>query len=239
MKRLAIIVVCILFFIVGVVWRAPAWLLSDVAGEQLAGVELGVAKGSLWRGEFSHVGVQGVTLRGVSWQLSPLQSFSGKPLALSVAEPANVSLTAGVKGDALLISGLTATGRLAPVLEAIQVPAMGFDGVFNAQASEASLTAQGCQSLTGNVEIGQLSGDIDGLESLGQIRAEVSCDAGRLRIVIDEANPHRLRGTVTLDARGVPRGQISLTPPPQSDIYRSLSQMFGRPRNGKDFTLRL
>ena len=239
MKRFAIIIACILLFISGVLWRAPAWLATDIARDRLDGVELGVATGSVWRGELSHIGFQGMVLRGLQWQLSPLRILGESPLVISLAEPAVVELAIGLDGEMLRVSSLTAKGRVGPLLEALQIPAMGFDGVFSGDIPSATWNAQGCQALEGEVSVAQLSGDIDGLASVGRVRAKVSCNAGTLRIVIDETNPVRLRGTITMNNRGIPRGQISLSPPPQSDIYRSLTQMFGRPSNGKDFTLRL
>lgn len=239
MKRFAVVMLCVVLFVAGVIWRTPAWVVRDIADAKVQDVELGVASGSLWQGRLSHVVVQGVLLRELQWQLAAHRLFASDPLRISFAEPAAVALSLGVGADALRITGLGGQGRIAPVLEALQIPAMGFDGDFQADISAASLSTQGCESLDGEVFIERLRGDIRGLDALGRVRASLSCESGRLIVTIDESNPLRLRGKVSVGPEGIPRGRISLTPPPQSEVYRSLSQMFGRPRNGKDFSLQL
>lgn len=239
MRRFAVVLACVALFITGLLSRAPAWVVSDIARAQAPDVELGVASGTLWQGRLSHVAVQGLLLRDVQWQLGAQSVFASEPLRISLAEPAQVDLSLGVAGEVLRISALQAKGRIAPMLDALQIPAMGFDGAFNADISAASLSAQGCESLSGEVFLEQLSGDIRGLDALGRIRASLGCESGRVTVSIDDSNPLQLRGKVSVGPDGVPRGKISLTPPPQSEVYRSLSQMFGRPRNGKDFILQL
>ncbi len=238
MKRLLIFLMCIVLLVAALLWRAPAWLVADALHGGADDLQLGAVSGSLWQGSFSHVGSSAVVVRPLHWQFRPLAMLQGRPLSIRFDEPAKVTAQLGYRDSTLNVYELLAEGRIASVLAATGIPSMGFDGHFSASAVQAGFTAQGCQQLSGELSIEQLSGDVEGLASLGQIHAVLSCEDGTLTISIDENNPQKLRGSITVDRSGLPRGRMQLSPPAGSELYNSLRQFLGRPRNGSDFILR-
>ncbi len=238
MKRVLVIAACLLVFFGSVLWRAPAWPLADLLRSRVAGLQLGAESGSLWQGEFSYLSYRGLLLRELQWRIQPLALLRKQPLAIRVADPAELNAQLGVSDGQVLVSALELRGRIAPLLRAVQMPSMGFDGLISAEIEQAVISADGCQTLVGGLRVDQLSGDVAGLDALGEIRAELSCDGGALQLRIDDNNPLRLRGSIVVDAEGVPRGQLRLSPPAGSELYNSMVQFFGRPRGG-DFILRL
>ena len=239
MKRLGIALLAILVLLGSLIWQAPAWLLTDTLQDRLEGVELGAASGGLWQGRLSHVVVQGLQLDDINWRVQPSGLWNQRLLEVTTAAPVEVSAELGLLDEeTLTASDVQARGQIAPLLDAADVPSMGFDGQFIARLEQAQLTAKGCSELQGKVSIDQLSGDVDGLDALGSIQSTLSCSGGQVVVNIDPNNPMKVRGNLRIAMNGMPRGQIQLSPPEGSALYNSLSQFFGKPRNGRDFVLR-
>lgn len=241
MKRGVLIALGFVFFTGCLLWRAPAWLLVDVAGQQLPeDVQLGTATGSLWSGEFATVTVQGKSLEKLQWQLRPLQLLGGSPLRLKLAQPLELDADIAVgSNQQLQVHKLDARGQLANLLSLAAVPSMGFDGALSAQLSGV-FSAGACMELDGKLELKALSGDVEGVAELAPLRASLSCQGRNILVKIDPDNAAKVRGTVSLPLNGgKPRGQITLSPTPGSGLFLSLQDFLGRPRNNKDFIIRL
>lgn len=240
MKRVLWSLLALVFLLLCLAWRAPAWVLLDQLDGQVPGLALGSSEGQLWRGRLDQVNYDGLALEGVSWRLQPVKALTGRPLAVAVDAPLRLQAQLGLpKGQELKLYDVEVAGKIAELLEAVALPSMGFDGDYRATMSAAVVSQQGCSEFAGNLYLNRLSGDIDGLSQLGAVQAEVSCQNRGLRIVIDDDNPMRVRGTVNLWFNGRASGQVTLSPPSGSALYDSLSQFLGRPSNGQDFQLRL
>lgn len=240
MKRVLWSALALLVLVLFVAWRAPAWVLLDQLDGRVPGLALGNSDGRLWSGRLDQVNYDGLGLEGVSWRLQPLAALSGRPLAVAVESPLTLEAELGLpEGQQLKLYDVSLEGKIAALLDAVALPSMGFDGNYRAEMSSAVISPQGCSEFAGTIHLARLSGDIDGLSELGAVDATVSCQNRGLRIVIDEDNPMRVRGTVNLWFNGRSTGQVTISPPQGSALYQSLTQFLGRPSNGTDFQLRL
>ena len=239
MKRLGIALLAVVVLVGSALWQAPAWLLTDALRGKIDGVSLGSASGGLWQGRLSHALVQGLQIDDIQWRVQPAGLWNQRLLQVSTAAPVAVSAELGLIDSATAVaSDVSARGQIAPLLNAVDVPSMGFDGQFIARLDALQLTADGCKELQGKVSIDQLTGDGDGRDALGSIQRTLRCSGGQDLVTIDPNNPMQVRGTLRIAMNGMPRGQIQLSPPVGSSLYNSLRQFFGNPRNGKDFVLR-
>ncbi|MBD2858556.1 type II secretion system protein N [Spongiibacter sp. KMU-158] len=240
MKRVLGISAALLFFLICVIWRAPAWLLVDSLDSHLPPeLQLGSASGSLWQGEFSTVQYQGITLEQVSWQLQPIKALQGSPLKLKVKFPVQLDAELGFSQGQLKLNALAAKASLASVLDLAGVPSMGFDGRLSAELSGV-FGEQGCTEFDGQLELLQLSGDLAGVSQIAPLRADLVCQGRNINLKIAEDNSAKVRGSVRVPlAGGKPTGSIMVSPQANSELYLSLQDFLGRPRNGKDFIIRL
>lgn len=240
MKKAVLILLAAGMFVAVIVAKAPAWLLLDTIRGQVPGLALGPASGTVWQGDIDSVRFQQLSVGGVAWHLRPWALFGHAPLAISTQTPVRASALLGVTGEQqLVLTDSSVEGEIGPLLAAAGLPSMGFEGQFSLKLSSATLAAQGCNSLDGQLRIAGLRGDIAGIDSLGAIVAALSCRGGAVRLSIDENNPNRVRGSLTVSGDGRTRGQITLSPPPGSELFLSLRDFLGQPRNGKDFVIRL
>jgi len=86
--------------------------------------------------------------------------------------------------------------------------------------------------------LASLLGDIDGISTIAPVSAELSCVNGLLTVLMDENNPNRVRGQVQLMNSGRASGNLTLSPAPGSELFKSLTLFLGAPRNNADFVLR-
>ena len=240
MKKFVAIAALLLFFIVCLLVKAPAWLLTTAVDGRVAGLQLGTVSGSLWRGRLEQAAYNGVAVSGIDWQLRPLGLLTGRALSLSVDQPLQAKADIGLLGTSKLrIFDLQASGSFAPLLDAVGLPTMGFDGRFSGAISRAVLERDGCETVTGDAVLESISGDIDGIDSIAPVGIDLGCNKQQLVVTVDGDNPAQVRGVVQLAVTGRASGNIQISPPPGSPLFRSLSQFVGRPQNGKDFQLRL
>ena len=240
MSRLRLISAGLLVFLAFLLWRAPAWLVTDRVIDAVPELRLGQTKGTLWSGELDQVAYQGIHVAAVGWRFRPLGLISGLPLHVSAAAPAKVSANLGSGGGGKLrITDLDIEGDIATLLGAAGLPTMGFGGRYSGNVDEALISTSTCEAISGRLVLESLQGDVAGIEKVAPVVAQISCQGGAVVVQIDEANTMRVRGTLRLRIGGAVNGQVVLSPPPGSELFSSLSQLMGRPRNGKDFLLRL
>jgi general secretion pathway protein N len=240
MKRNLWVFIGIFFFVICLVVAMPAWVVRDVLVNQQPAMALGNVSGRVWRGELDVVQYQGITLGGIRWTLNPLGLFTGVPLAIAVSEPVQGDGDVGIgSGNTLQLRNVNIEGELARLLNAMNVPSMGFDGGISLFLEEAKIDADGCLSVTGTISLDALSGDIDGVESIAPVTASLRCENKRIVLDVDENNAAKVRGVVRISVSGQINGQLLLTPAAGTPLFASLTQFMGRPANGKDFILRL
>ncbi len=240
MKRALFICSGFVFFLICILWRAPAWVAMDLLTPQLPrGLSLGQASGSVWRGQLASVQFQNIEIRQLQWRLQILKAISGAPLAVSLKHPAELRVELGIDTERRIhLNTLTADAQLDKLLHVAGLPHMGFRGALLAHAS-AVFSAQGCESLQGDVKLRRLDSDLTGFESIAPVAAILSCQGRSVSLKIDENNAANIRGAVTLPLNGgKPRGGITISPEPGSELFLSLQDFMGRPRNNKDFIIR-
>jgi len=228
-----------LFFVLCLLVTSPAWLVTDLALKKLPQLQLGTVSGSVWRGRVDTAKYGDITVTDLQWQLSLVGLFRGVPLAIDVAGPVEGHANVGVGGNnTLRLRDVSAQGGIAELMAVANLPSMGFDGGLSVELAEASITNTGCVDISGTFTLASLLGDIDGISDIAPVAATLSCENGLLAAVVDENNPTRVRGKVQLMNNGRLKGQLMLTPAPESLLYKSLSQFLGAPRNKTDFVLR-
>jgi general secretion pathway protein N len=240
MKRSVWVFLAVIFFALCLIIATPAWIVRDILVKQQPAMAVGNVTGRVWSGELDVVQYQGITLSGISWTLNPIGLFSGVPLAIAVTEPVNGAGDVGIGSeDTLQLRNVEVEGKLARLLNAMNFPSMGFDGGISLSLSEAKINAGGCISMAGTVTLNALSGDIEGVETIAPVMANLSCENKRIVLTVDENNAAKVRGIVRISVNGQLNGQLLLSPVAGTPLFKSLTQFMGRPSNGKDFILRL
>lgn len=240
MKKALVVFVAVGLFLLFVLAKAPAWLLVDAVKGRLPGLVPGPASGSIWAGNIQALNYQQFALGDLAWRVRPAALVGGSPLAVSVGSPLQLKANLGVvDGQRLVLDKVSARGDIGPLLEASGLPTMGFSGNFSLLLDSATLGPRGCEAAAGQLIIADVQGDVPGIAELGTLAAKLSCSGGALQLTLDENNPARVRGTLTLSGNGRTRGQVMLSPPPGSELFLSLRDFLGAPRNGKDFVIRI
>ncbi|CAA0087247.1 Uncharacterised protein [Zhongshania aliphaticivorans] len=240
MKRTFWVVFSLLFFIICLVVATPAWVVRDILVKQQPSMAIGNVTGRVWQGDLDVAQYQGMTLGGISWTINPLGIVSGFPVTIAVKEPVVGRGKLGLTGaESLRLQNVDVGAKLQRILNAANIPSMGFDGDISLVLDEAELSAGGCASLAGTMSLNTLTGDIDGINTVAPVSANLGCENKRITLVIDENNAARVRGTVRVSFNGQVSGQIQLSPRPGTPLFKSLTQFIGRPSNGKDFNIRL
>ncbi|MBQ0761051.1 MAG: general secretion pathway protein N [Zhongshania sp.] len=240
MKRGIWIILGLVFFVVCLVVATPAWIVRDILVKQQPAMAVGNVSGRVWSGQLDVVQYQGITLSGISWTLNPLGIFSGVPVTITVNEPVQGAGKIGVGSEQTLqLRKVNVDGQLARLLNAMNFPSMGFDGNVSLVLQEAKINAGGCTSMAGTLTLNTLSGDIEGVDTIAPVTANLRCENQRIVLDIDENNTAKVRGLVRISVNGQMSGQLLLTPAAGTPLFNSLTQFMGRPANGKDFILRL
>jgi general secretion pathway protein N len=229
----------IAFFVILLLAKAPAWVLVDVIAKQQPNLLMGKASGTVWVGELETLQVQNITLSGLSWSLNPIGLFMGIPLHINVTGPIQGSADVGMNTTGILrLRDVEASGDLAAIMDIVDIPSMGFDGDLALNLQHAELNASSCLSMAGQFTVNSLVGDIDGVSDIAPVSAKLHCADNLVIAEVDENNTARVRGTVKAGFNGRVNGQITLSPERNSDLFKSLTQFMGRPRNNADFILR-
>ncbi|EIF44527.1 general secretion pathway protein N [gamma proteobacterium BDW918] len=239
MRRSLWVVCGTVFFLVCLLMTSPAWLVTDILAKQVPELKLGTVTGRAWRGQIDHVQFGDVHASQLQWRFSPVGLFRGVPLAISIASPVKATALLGLAaGDTLKLRDVEAHGKIAELMGIAQLPSMGFDGGVDLVLASARLSSTGCSSIEGTLTLASLLGDIDGISTIAPVSAELSCVNGLLTVLVDENNPNRVRGQVQLMNSGRASGNLTLSPAPGSELFKSLTLFLGAPRNNADFVLR-
>ncbi len=222
-------------FVASLLATAPAWLLRS-AVTLPDNVVLAPLQGSLWRGQAEWLQVDGLRVEPLQWRLRPLGLLGGMPLQLSAEYPATLSARLRPGADGITLGASEASATLVQLLDFAELPKLGIDADLALVIDAADWSAGGCRELQGMLSAQNWHGDLDGLDAIGVLRGRLSCDANRLVIDVDPDNAIKLSGRLLLFTDGRYRVDMRMAPPP-GELFDSLSQLLGRPRDGRQFIL--
>ena len=166
-----LVVVAILTIIVGLLATFPARVAYSWLSPPF--VQMNGIKGTVWNGTASEFATNGVYLSDLTWQMRPLQLFTGKALFDISGSPvagffdSQVAVTFG--GDVEL-RDLTASLPLQMFARAANVP--GLRGSASLQFERLSLVAGRPVAMDGTLDVANLQVPMVSRTSLGGYRAE-------------------------------------------------------------------
>lgn len=240
MKKILIGLLVVAIFLLCVLVLAPAWLLEKPIAERLSNIVVSPLDGRLWQGRAARVDIDDIQLQDLEWTLSMGGLFSDTPVQFSVASPLPLSGRVGVaEADAVLLRNIEGEGQAASVLQAIGLPSMGFDASYRIVVEEILVSERGCERASGQISFDNLTGDLSGIDAIGEVSASLSCANKQFVISINDDNNIRVRGVIRAAMSGRVSGNILLSPAPGTALYQGLAEILGSPRNKKDFILRL
>lgn len=222
-------------FLLFLLASAPASLLRQIAPLP-DGVSVGNLDGTLWRGT-TELRYQEISLRGLQWSLRPWGLFTGTPLKLSLEQPVSGSTVLGVSGESLLLQNAGFSSSLVTLLDELGYPQLGLDADIAVAIDEADITGGRCAAMSGQVSANNWHGDLEGLAGIGEIQGRLSCDAGRIELKVNPDNGIALSGSVVVFSNGRYTADLKAAPAP-GPLFDLFAQLFGRPRDGRQFVLR-
>lgn len=193
---IALTAVLVLAFIVFMLARAPATMVSQAATDAAPALSLDGVTGTAWRGRAAHARWRGIPLGSVDWQLSALSLLGGSARAQVAVDGADLTLEAIISrslfGNRLQITGANGTTSL-DFLSRVSGARGPLDGT--AVLEDVSLAIEGDQVVAADgravlrdtvvmlqqrAELGAFTLDLSAHE--GWLQGEVSDDGGPLGI---------------------------------------------------------
>ena len=189
-----------IFYIVTGLMAYIGFLLSSVPAAlvvqwlpEMKILQVNGVSGSIWEGQAKQITVQGIPLDEVSWAFKPGASLSLARLALEIGigdKSSALQATADAKLSStdLIIENLVARSSLdhLQTLASIPVPA-DLKGIINLEIDELLLNQQGCQSLSGQLNLGQTTAYLTPLMvDIGQVESSISCNRKAINIIASQ-----------------------------------------------------
>ena len=177
------------------------------------GITLQQVAGTVWDGSVNAVGINGLVLQRIRWQLHFSHLLLGRvnaDVTIGTAEnPADMHFTGNITIDANQGLTLTAGNFQLPtnmVIARIPLPVPVLaEGHFllSEVALEYQLATGTCAALTARGEwINAAVQGTQGMIALGDFAANVSCPKGELQLVVEPANSLNLSATAQLSSGG-------------------------------------
>ena len=154
----------------------------------IKGLVLSGFSGTLWKGQIQDVNIQGAHLNQLNWEFQPSELFRGN-LALAISlgharSPLSGRAKLSLNGGSLKVSDLFVRSSLEYIQaqSPFAIPAET-SGHLNLSASQMVLDRNGCQSLTGKLQLqqGEITSPLAQLD-IGQIDSTLSCDNNGIRV---------------------------------------------------------
>lgn len=221
MNKWGIIGLLVFIYLVALVVLLPARFVLQFVPPP-AQVEWGGVSGSIWSGQVGVLRVQDVTLREIDWRLNPLALVMGRAqVSLHIGDhPGNIVIGQGqlrLTTSTLQVQSLTLEGRVADLAALSPVPSpFALQGEVSLKLAHFQWGQPLCSELDGQLQVSNAALQLGrNWEELGDFRADLNCDNGRITALLDEDNRLGLTADGELWAEGA-RAEFSINPPPEA-----------------------
>lgn len=230
-------------YLVFMVVQFPATTVFGLLADQVPGLTLQQAQGSILRGSAHHLRIQDIEIKSLSWRWRPLGLITGRITYQLTSEDPELALTGDIGMDwnrRLAFDDLNARLPLARALSLINGPAPPLEGILELDLATLRLDEQGFPNAAqGTVRLTQTRTTLVEPVALGDFDMALTTeDQGIRGTVTDKGGPVRLNGnlTLTLDNRYRLVGEISARDNHNQNLRQVLS-LLGPP--GEDGTWKM